>query len=220
MNNKKIALVSDFDGTITKEDFFVYVVDEYFNKEALRPWDEYLAGKKTHFQALKEIFSGIHVSEEEIEKLISKIQIDSSFDDALDLCQKEKIPVYICSAGNDYYIKKLISDKIEKYNITLITNKGYYKRDLGLVMTAPEKDDPYYDKNIGISKMRVVENLKKQDFFVIFAGDGPPDLEPAKIADVVFARKMLLERCKVFNIKTLPFNSFKDVYSYIQELKK
>jgi 2,3-diketo-5-methylthio-1-phosphopentane phosphatase len=217
-DGKKIVFVSDFDGTITDEDFFTYTSNEYFDNNALKPWREYLAGKKTHFQALKEMFAQIRVPEESLEKLISEINVDSRIDDVFRLCNEKNIKIYICSAGNDYYIKKMIGKKLADYDITLVTNKGEYSQNNGLAMTAPLKSDKFYDKNIGISKFALVNSLKEDGDFVIFAGDGPPDFEPAKIADVVFARKMLLEECRKAGIKTEKFNNFADIYNYIREI--
>ncbi len=216
MQNKKIAFVSDFDGTISDEDFFTYTTNAYFDDEALFPWREYIAGRKHHFDALKEMFAEIHVDESELIALIDKIHIDKALLEVLELCKSKNIPIYVCSAGNDYYIRHLIGKEIKKYNITLISNHGEYNKKDGLVMSAPEKTNPFYDEKVGISKYKAVKKLKDDGYFVIFAGDGPPDFEPAKIADVVFAKKILLEKCIEAGIKTKTFNSFDDIYNFIR----
>jgi len=219
MHNKKIAFVSDFDGTISDEDFFTYTTNAYFDDKALAPWREYLAGTKYHFNALKEMFANIHVDEKELQELINKIKIDESLVKTLELCKSKNIPIYICSAGNDYYIRHLIGEKIEDYKITLVSNRGDYNKKDGLIMTAPDKASPYYDEKVGISKYKVVKKLKDDGYFVIFAGDGPPDFEPAKIADIVFAKKILLEKCIEANIKIKTFNTFNDIYNFINNAK-
>lgn len=218
MDTIKIAFVSDFDGTITEDDFFTYTTRAYFDEEALAPWREYLAGRKTHFNALKEMFAQIHVDNSDLEKLVDHIYVDKDLDKVWQLCVDKGIELYVCSAGNDYYIRRILGDRLQKYGVTLVTNNGIYNPDTGLVMTAPPQDSPFYDENIGISKYRLVKKLKEEGYFVIFAGDGPPDFEPAKIADVVFARKMLLERAQNEGLKTKKFDGFKDIYDYIEGL--
>lgn len=218
MDKIKIAFVSDFDGTITEDDFFTYTTRAYFDEEALAPWREYLAGRKTHFNALKEMFAQIRVDNSELEKLVDHIYVDKDLDKVWQLCVDKGIELYVCSAGNDYYIKRILGDRIQKYSITLVTNNGIYSPETGLIMTAPPKDSLFYDENIGISKYRLVKKLKEEGYFVIFAGDGPPDFEPAKIADVVFARKMLLERTKAEGLKTRKFDGFEDIYDYVKGL--
>lgn len=214
---KKTAFVSDFDGTITDDDFFTYTANAYFDAQALEPWREYLGGRKTHFEALKEMFAQIHVDEKELLALVDSIKLDSCLDDVWSLCQEKGIALYVCSAGNDYYIKERLGDRIEKYGITLVTNGGAYSKEKGLQMRAPSEKDPLYDENTGISKYKLVKKLKDEGYFVIFAGDGPPDFQPARIADVVFAKKLLLEECKSASMETEKFDSFQDIYDYIKK---
>lgn len=218
MNHRKIAFVSDFDGTITEDDFFSYTAAACFDEKALAPWREYRAGRKTHFEALKEMFAQIHVSEGELHALIDRIRVDPDLDSVWRLCRDKGIRLYVCSAGNDYYIRRILGDRLKKYDVTLVANKGAYAPETGLVMTAPDREYPFYDADVGISKYRLVRKLKDEGYFVLFAGDGPPDFEPAKAADVVFARKILLDECRKAGLETKRFDGFKDIGNYIREL--
>lgn len=217
--SEKTAFISDFDGTISDDDFFTYIKKTYFDESALKPWREYLAQHKTHFNALNEMFQELRgVPEADLKKMMDKIKIDKDFEKTIRLCSEKNIPVYICSAGCDYYINYLIGDLIEKYNITLITNRGTYNEKTGLSMHAPETDSPYYDEKVGISKASIVNKLHGEGYKVIFAGDGPPDFEPAKLSEVVFAKKMLLERCRNAGLQTQDFSDYSDIYAYIKEI--
>lgn len=218
MGDGKIAFVSDFDGTISDDDFFSYTTRAYFDENALAPWRDYLAGEKTHFCALKEMFAQIHVPEEKLHRLIDSIHVDPALDETWRLCHEKGIRLYVCSAGNDYYILRLIGALIKKYNVTLISNKGEYFAESGLVMTAPDESSPYYDKAVGISKLSVIEKLKADGYFVVFAGDGPPDIASAEKADVVFAKKFLLNACLEKGIKTEPFSGFSDILSFFERV--
>lgn len=219
MKKRKIAFVSDFDGTISDDDFFAYTSKTYFDEKALKPWRAFLAGQKTHFQALKEMFAQIHVPTESFHALIKTIRVDPDLERTWQLCRSKNVALYVCSAGNDYYIRRLIGNLLEKYKVELISNKGMYSPETGLVMTAPDQNDFYYDFDVGISKLNVVRRLKSDGYFVVFAGDGPPDVAPAELADVVFARKFLLEKCRQKGIKTEPFKSFKNILNYFAEQK-
>ncbi len=216
--DKKIAFVSDFDGTITDDDFFNYVVDSYLDDKSLEPWREYMAGEKTHFNALREIFLNVKVDEKELKQLISKIKIDEHTKKVWDLCNQKSIPMYICSAGNDYYIKELIGNDLLNHHIELITNSSNYDEKTGLDMFPLPKSSPFYDENIGISKSKIIQKLKDEGYFVIFAGDGPPDVAPAILSDVVFARKFLLKECNKQGIKVENFDSYENIYNYIKDL--
>lgn len=216
----KIVLISDFDGTISKKDFFYMVIDTLLKdkKDALAPWNDYLNGKIKHIDALTGIFSQIHLTQAELDKFISTIEVDSYFYDTAKYCKDKNIPFYICSAGTNYYIKKRIFDSLQKYNITLISNDATYSQQDGMKLVAPEQNSPYYNSNTGISKQAIVQKLKDEGFFTVYAGDGKPDFKSAQIADVVFAKDMLLELCKEKNIETKPFNDFKDILNYIRSI--
>lgn len=214
----KIAFVTDFDGTISDDDFFTYIARRYFDDKALTPWREYLGGTKTHFEALREMFSKLRVPETELKSFISEIYTDKEFVRTVALCFDKNIPVFICSAGCDYYINILIGEIIKNYRITLVTNNGKYDGKQGLLISKPAKTSPYYDEAVGISKASIVRKLQSEGFKVIYAGDGPPDIEAARLADYVFAKKILLEKCREEGIKTLPFRSFADISKFIKEV--
>ena len=82
-------------------------------------------------------------------------------------------------------------------------------------MIKPPSDSVYFDDAVGVSKVKVVQDLKNKGFFIIFAGDGGVDFEAAKVADVVFAKNVLLEKCCEANIEVKPFSSFKDIFDFI-----
>ena len=216
-----IAFITDFDGTITDEDFFQYVKDAFLDEAGLVPWQRYMQGELSHFDALKQIYGSLRVSEHELLDLIKEVSLDEWVIPTFELLDKAQIPIYIASAGCDYYINLLMNNEIARYKIQLITNPSTYTQANGLVMDKPPQDNPFYDENVGISKAKIVKHLQQSDRRVIFAGDGPPDIEPSRYADVVFAKKILLDKCIEEGISTKPFNSYKDIYLFFEsELAK
>lgn len=215
---KKIAFVSDFDGTITPEDFFWYVSERYLDEQALAPWQRYLEGRETHLNALNQIFAKIHVPVAAFDDFIKTIPYDQNFPETAVLCREKNIPFYICSAGCDYYINRIIGPEMKAGNIRLVTNQGIYSEESGLKMIPPPENSPYYDAKVGISKAAVVQKLKDEGYFVVFAGDGPPDVAPAALADVVFAKKILLGRCCEQGMDYLKFDDYNDIYRYLSEV--
>lgn len=213
--NRPKALVSDFDGTISETDAF-YLLRPYFVDQDLTPWQEYLSGHRSHLNALQEMFSRLRLPEAELLKIIDTIKWDHSFLKVAAYCQEMKIPLYICSAGCDYYIQRLVSKYLQEYNITLVSNHGVYDQQTGLKLVPPSEDSPYYDAEVGISKAAIVNSLQQQGYEVIYAGDGPPDFSPAQIADVVFAKKNLLEKCQEAGIATQAFETFDNVLTYLE----
>jgi len=217
---RKTAFVSDFDGTLSKEDFFNMVVDRLLTREDILPWQDFLAGKITHLEALSRIFARVRIPQAELDIFIQSIQIDPKAKETFELCKKLSIPIYICSAGMDYYILKRIPQYIEQYRIQIISNKGEYSPETGFKVTPPPAGSPFYSKSTGIAKDELVNHLQKQGYFTIFAGDGRPDIKAAKITDAVFAKSVLLDFCREQNVKTLKFDDFGDITEYIKTSNK
>ncbi|MFA6989044.1 MAG: MtnX-like HAD-IB family phosphatase [Candidatus Gastranaerophilaceae bacterium] len=214
-----VALVTDFDGTASIDDFFWYAINEYLENSDLKPWNDYIDGKIRHVQALSRIFEKIHVKTEDFHKFIDRFPIEEKFIDTAKLCHEKEIKLFIVSAGADYYIKRILNENINKYNINLVSNQSIYTPELGLKFIEHDKNYVYYDENLGISKVKVIKGLKDTGYYCIFAGDGKPDFDACVYADKIFARKTLLEMCQAEGIKTEKFNSYNDIYDFIKNLE-
>ena len=215
---EKTAFVSDFDGTITDDDFFTYASKAFFDEKSLAPWLRYKKGEISHFEALKEMFAKIRVPLDELNSFMNTIPVDAGFIAAAQICHAKNIPVYICSAGCNYYIDYLIGNIIKEYNITLVTNQSSYNPQTGLIMQMPLAENPYFSPETGISKAAIVEHLHREGYKVIYAGDGLPDYDAARNADKVFARRDLLVKCREAGIEASAFADFGLINAYLKEL--
>ncbi len=217
--NQPIALITDFDGTISKKDFFWYAIDQYLEEKDMQPWEDYKSDKIRHVEALRRIFSKIHVEQEEFDQFVLNLEIEEDFPKTVEFCKDNNIPISILSAGADYYIN-IILKRLGFFDfIEVISNKSYYSKEDGLCFCPSDKNYKYYSEEFGISKKDFVANKKAEGYFCIFAGDGRPDIEAAKLADVVFARKDLKKLCIENDIEFQQFNTYGDILSFLQTLK-
>lgn len=210
------ALVTDFDGTITKIDFFHLVIDRLLEERDIEPWEDFEAGKITHFEALKRIFEKIRLTTEELHEFIREIPVEECFLDTVEFCRKNNIDIYIVSAGADYYIKYILEKLGVKNNINIVANKSLYKPGAGLEMFRLDEDSPFYSYEYGVAKANAVKHLKNQNKKVVFAGDGTPDFVAAKEADKVFARGALLKLCRKNNVEADELDSYCRVLEYLK----
>lgn len=214
-----VALISDFDGTISVDDFFWYAINEYLEDDDLKPWNDYIDGKITHVQALTKIFGKIRAEQSHFDNFIDEFPIEPKFVDTLKFCNEKGIEFFIVSAGADYYINRIMKRIAPDAKYTVVTNKSVYNKEFGLKFILHDKDYEYYDEKVGVTKPGVVQDFKDRGYFCIFAGDGRPDLPAAKLADVVFARKTLLDLCKRDNISTEKFDTYEDIYNFVKNLR-
>jgi 2-hydroxy-3-keto-5-methylthiopentenyl-1-phosphate phosphatase len=213
--DKTPVLISDFDKTITKIDFFYYVVKNYLKKEDLKPWDEYIAGNLRHFEALQQIFSKVKIPLEQFHNDILQIPVEEDFVKVVKYCKKNNIKVYIISAGAEYYIKILLKKMEIQNDITLFSNKSYYSTEKGLYMERLNPGELFYCPEYGINKEKIVKAIKNDCNYCIYAGDGRSDRPAARHADRIFAKDALLEYCKENNIEATELISYRQILEFL-----
>lgn len=186
-------LVSDFDGTMTERDFYGLVRARWWPESREDPWQDYLAGRLTHFEALNRFFARIDCGTDELARLIPSMDLDPDLGPAVARLQAAGWEVVIASAGCDWYINRHLA--AAGVRATVHANPGSLLPGRGLVMELP-RTSPFFDHAIGIGKVAVVRDALRRHPCVAFAGDGPPDHGPALLvpAERRFARGFLAEK--------------------------
>ena len=138
----------------------------------------------------------------------------SGFGEMLSYCRSRAIPVAVVSHGLDFYIKAVLgSEGFEGVPVFSVTTS--FAED-GIQYSYPF---PYPgEEHRGNSKGIIVDRYRSEGRFVIYAGDGRSDLEPAERADLVFAHMVLAEECASRNIPYQPFRDFGDVLAALKDL--
>jgi 2,3-diketo-5-methylthio-1-phosphopentane phosphatase len=180
-------LVSDFDGTMTRHDFYKLAARSLLPPDMPDYWARYRAGQMTHFEALQAIFASISADEAAVLAVVDQMELDPDLPLCLELLRQAGWEVVVTSAGCDWYIKILL----ERLGVSLPVwaNTGRFEAGRGLLMELP-RSSPFFSPSLGIDKAAVVCQGGDQGRRVAFAGDGFPDLEPARLvpADLRFAR--------------------------------
>src|SRR5262245_56500481 len=105
---QRALLVTDFDGTLTRRDFFQLVV-EAFAPEALHEyWDGYKQGRYTHFEALAGIFTSIRASEDEVLAVVRRAELEPELKPWLERLDAAGWDVVVTSAGCLWYVRHLL----------------------------------------------------------------------------------------------------------------
>jgi hypothetical protein len=92
-------LISDFDGTLTRYDFFELVRKRWPFPPEDDPWEKFVSGEITHFEALAEIFAHIRTSEADLLALANSMELDLSFAKSARELQNRRWEIVIASAG-------------------------------------------------------------------------------------------------------------------------
>jgi len=205
-------LFTDFDGTVTRHDFFRRVLDEVDLEVQGDPWGAFRAGTLSHFDALARIFKGIRVDEAVLERLIRSMEPDPDFREDLGRLRRAGWQVHIVSAGSDYYIRRTLHHLGIDFEIPVHSNPGRYSPAEGLVLERPT-DPRIRCPQVGIDKAATLRAYRGAADRVVFAGDSNPDLEAAKIvgAHDRFARGRLAVALDDLGLCYRPFERWHDI---------
>lgn len=203
-------LVSDFDGTMTRFDFYDLVCREFPDILSSGHWQKYEAGEISHFEALRRIFASIRADERALRSIIARMEIDQDLGTSVSSLASIGWKVVVASAGCDWYIRRLFEEG--GISIPVHANPGEFIPGQGLVMRLPA-DSPFFSKELGINKVAVVRDALQRSSRVAFAGDGRPDLAPALLVppERRFAKKWLAKKLEEIGEGYESFECWSDV---------
>jgi 2,3-diketo-5-methylthio-1-phosphopentane phosphatase len=183
------TLVTDFDGTLTRHDFFDLAMQSLVPPGTPDYWGEYLQGRRTHFETLRAIFASIRADEADVLRVVDSLEPDPGLADAVALLKEAGWRVVVASAGCAWYIRRVL----QRCGVALEVhaNPGRFEAGRGLLMELPS-DSPFFSPTHGIDKPAVVRAALAAGR-TAFAGDGLPDLKAARLVepDLRFARGAL-----------------------------
>jgi len=176
------TLITDFDGTVTANDFYKLAAEHLLPADALTPWQDYRAGSITHFEALRRIFTRINAPEHALREQVAAMQPDPNLADCIADLQANGWQVVVASAGCDWYIRQVLETagvaRSGHNGVEVHANPGAYDPTDGLSMTAPT-ESPFFCKETGVDKAAIVRFHQQQGRITAFAGDGFADLPAA-----------------------------------------
>jgi len=208
---KRVAIICDFDGTISRRDighhfFGAFIPDRARWLELLEQWR---LGVISSRECLESEASLVRADKEDLDAFLDNEGLDPYFKDFIDFCDRRGIEILITSDGLDYYIDRLLM----RFGL------GYLEFKANVLVLADGEirgvEFPHHDTRgctrCGNCKLHHLEDLKQRGFFTVYVGNGYSDRCPAEHADVVLAKGELLEHCRAQGILHIPFENFRDV---------
>jgi len=209
-----LAVLCDFDGTITLTDTFAYILKKY----AQGDWQQYDGQYERGELRLQDVVKkqGMMIKTPEM-VLIAEMErvtmFRPNFDKLIAYCRTNKIPIGVVSAGLDFVINHLLRMKGWNHLVKLYTAKTETKPD-GIRFTFPR----LRDKNSQDLKDDIVRFHQSKGRRVAYIGDGLWDLPALKLADYRFAVKgsRLATHCRQQNIPAREITDFQEVQTVLQ----
>jgi 2,3-diketo-5-methylthio-1-phosphopentane phosphatase len=211
-------LVSDFDGTMTRRDFYDLVRERWPLPPKDDPWERYVAGRCTHFEALAAIFGRIRADAATIDALLQRMELDPMLPSAVAALKAAGWRVIVASAGCAWYINRLLS--AAGVELEVHANPGDFSPECGLQMQLPTTSR-YFNRQTGIDKAAIVNEAQQLAGRVAFCGDGRPDLAPALSVPETsrFARGWLAGELSARKEPFIRFESWSEIENQLTVLR-
>jgi 2-hydroxy-3-keto-5-methylthiopentenyl-1-phosphate phosphatase len=212
------VIFCDFDGTVTEKDNIVAIMEE-FAPDGWQPIVNDILNENISIrEGVGKMFSRISSDkrEEIIEFVLTRSKIRDGFQEFIDFTKQENIPLYIVSGGIDFFVHPVLKNKLNPEQI--ICNHSDFSGGQ-IKITWPNKCDALCHNDCGCCKPSVIRKLenKYSGYQKIVIGDSITDLQASKLADVVFARDYLIEKCEENRIPYTPFETFFDVIHALEK---
>jgi len=207
-----IVFLVDFDGTITRQDTCVAMVDKFAHEDAKKLDELWASGKLTTQQCSEEAFKLMDVTEEDLRQFIQGLEADLSFGDFINYARKEGHQVYIVSDGYDFTIDLVL--KKYGWDVKYFCNHLEFK-DGQYVLGFPNTNENC--NKCGTCKTDILTRFRPKHQ-IIYIGDGYSDRCPVRYADAVFAKNQLLAYCRQEGIPALEYESFSDILDNLKQI--
>lgn len=203
----KHAVLTDFDGTVTRTDVAEDLLQAFAPPEWWEIEQEHRARRIGTRETMIRQFALVRANEDEMVRFVDEhVRLDETFPPFVAACRTRGIPVEIVSEGLDFYLHHLL----RKWGIDVPARTNRTRFEPGRVRIEYPYADPTCDL-CGTCKLRRLFELRVAGYRVAYIGDGHSDLCPAVEADVVFAKRELAQLCREEAIEFIPFDTFADV---------
>ncbi len=169
------VLVTDFDGTFARRDFYELILERHDPPGARVDWQRFIDGEASLSTALSAVFGALRTDERGADELVAALDPAPGAAEAARRLQRAGWDIVVASAGCAWYIERLLQRM--DLDFTVHATPGRFELGAGLV-TAPDPHGPFFHPVTGIDKAAVVRAALQRDPVVACAGDSETDRAP------------------------------------------
>lgn len=211
--NGKVAILCDFDGTITVEEVSTSLLDRYSGRRWRRADADLLAGRISLRQTMAREFKLLRAPRSEMERFVEGIHLREGAAELVAAARRHRSPLLIVSEGLDFYIAAFLRQR--NLRVGFRSNHAVFTPD------GVSVEHPFADGGCdlcGTCKKAQLRELGSKGYTTVYIGDGISDRCPARFCDVLFARGGLLEYCRSAGIGCIPYGDFHDVLRALEAM--
>lgn len=216
MNAKSLAVVLDFDGTVTTEDVSYVLTNEFATGDWCDAVDAFERGEISMHQLRQSEIAGLHASDEAAMKVraVELAVIRPGFTEFVGFCNENGIPLEIASSGMQLSIDAIL--KSAELSVPASAPIVTFSADgFGVMTSSAGVEQCETGAVCKCSRLRMQQKLGRE---IVYAGDGTSDICPAREAEHVLARSDLARACDSDGLAYTPFDDFHDVRRLVDSL--
>lgn len=209
--SRQPVIFCDFDGTITENDNIVAIM-KHFDPPG---WTDVVTRILDRTMSIREgvgaMFQLLPSSrkEEIVRYAIDNAVIRKGFPELLAYCRVHNIAFYVTSGGIDFFVYPLLAPyPIEPTHI-YCNGSSFFGENI--LIEWPHPCDTHCHVDCGMCKTTIIRRFPADRYERILIGDSVTDFEGAKLADLVFARSHLEDKCTELGIPFIPYTTFDNV---------
>ena len=199
----------DFDETVAEQDVGQQILEHFGTPMALEVWKDFDKGIRNAAECLRISCSTVEgVTKEKFNNLVDSQNLRAGFVEFVTFCEARSIELHIVSDGLSSYIKRIL----ERYGLGHLP---IWTNDIELTESGSLSVEFRHQREgctrCASCKCALLLTTSSDEDTVIYIGDGYSDHCPVHMADVVFARSVLLRQCTEQGIPYHPFNDFHEI---------
>jgi 2-hydroxy-3-keto-5-methylthiopentenyl-1-phosphate phosphatase len=203
----KILVQCDFDGTVTEEDISFLILDTFADNNWRQLLNQYREKKISVGCFNTRAFTMVKKDKETLNQFVrERFELRAGFGELIDYCRKKGFRFVIVSNGLDFYVRTILENiglsDVEVFAArTFFGTDGVEARYLG--PEGEELQDGF--------KEEYIRHFLNKGYRIVYIGNGDSDIPSARLAHYVFATGQLLDYYKAEGLDCTPFTDFNDV---------
>ena len=211
---RRMLIQCDFDGTITEEDVSFILLDAFADGDWRRLFRDYQEGRISVGLFNTKAFAMVKADRQRLlESMKGKVIVRPGFHELVAYCRTKDLRFVIVSNGLDFYIEAILRD-IGVENIEVFAAQTRFLPE-GLQVQYIGPDGRQLNDGF---KEAFVSSFLRSGYHVVYVGNGPSDVSPAKQCHHIFATGQLLASCKEMKLNCTGFNDLYDIVRKLQVL--
>jgi 2-hydroxy-3-keto-5-methylthiopentenyl-1-phosphate phosphatase len=206
-----LSVVLDFDGTLVEPNVAIVLVTEFAPDGARIAHEidillhEGKIGLREAWQRQAALLPGDRIPE--MARFVrDHVPLRRGARELLELLRQHRVPVTVVSGGLEFYIREVLDR--EHLDLPILSDHLVFDADGSGHVTHPHGHPTC--RVCGICKAGVVQSVDG-DHRTVFIADGSTDRYGAEVADIIFARRRLLDYCRRSGLPVYPFEDFEPV---------